>query len=355
MEDFEKVNLTFANISSEGNQGNEHKISWVKIIFIFIILICGFILNSTVIFLVLAKRVKKKTINVFVVNMSVADLCSLLLYLPWRLKNYLTENPDWQNRTDWAGGIFGDVTCKLISWFYNSTDWVSLVTLLIISVERFRAVKSIVQLPGLSRCKTASLISFTWILSGFVNLPLLIICGVRSGKTFCGCPLTKTIAAYYMGTNSLYVCLVISILSINLVIIRRLVRVQASYNLPEAQQVRGLQRLHSAVRMVLCSLVLFVVCTAPFYAILTLARLEFFAEISAIEISDDTFDAWDFIFYVNAAFGPVIYFIFLDDFRDGLKQVIRGCVRSFRANTQPDQPPEQPSSRLRHKPACENG
>ncbi|EDO35382.1 predicted protein [Nematostella vectensis] len=350
MASFFGVNFTGSNVSEKNGESSEESqqdIALATIVPLAVILFCGIVSNATVIVLVLAKMVPKKTTNLFVLNMSAADLVTLVLNIPWALMVYLTRN------THWAGGVIGDATCRMVIWLYNSTDWVSLITLLIISIERFKAVSSIAQRSNRSLLVKVSLISLSWSLPGLLNVPMLLICGVEKGTNLCDCSFTKSTAAYYVATNGLYVCLVISIISINLVIIRKLVRTQVAMNLPEAQREKRLRSFRSAVRMVLCSLLLFVFCTSPIYTLNTLLRLVFIGEIPLTNkmTTMQVYDALNIVFYVNAAFGPVIYFIFLDDFRKALGEVLRDIVRcqKTRANeeVQSEQPLEPRQSTLR--------
>ncbi|EDO26251.1 predicted protein [Nematostella vectensis] len=239
-----------------------------------VLLVCGCVSNSTVILLVIAKRVPRKTINLFVVNMALADLMTILLDIPYKLKIYSRVN------TTWPGGWLGDVTCRLFSWLFNVINWVSPLTLLVISIERFKAVSSTVQQPGLSRCLVVVFVSLSWLLSGLLNLPGFFICYVKPRTNFCGCYYTRPTSAYFVGTNGLYVCLVITILSINFAIIRRLVRSEHSVNLPEAQRQKRLRTFRSAVCMVLCQLLLFVFCATPLFAFVGLLHLDTLGIIS---------------------------------------------------------------------------
>ncbi|XP_032232173.2 blue-sensitive opsin [Nematostella vectensis] len=281
-----------------------------------IIVVFGVAMNMTVILLVVLKKIQKSSIILLVVNMAFADLLSLLLEPSLLMKIIITGSDEW----------FGDspgscVLCKVFGLLVNSLTWVSLLTLLVISFERLKAVSSTVQLFTFAGRNLASLIAVTWAVSFALNVIYLVDCDVLYVEGFLICTCTQR-SILIVVSHGLYLVTVVCTVTINLVIIRRLVHSQAAIHLPAAQQERRSKRFRSAIRMVLSSLLVYAVCVTPLYVYLSIVTL---SELNLVTIS------WKprgfllyFIFYLNYSLGPIVYFVFLDEFRLPLRSII--CV-----------------------------
>ncbi|EDO39473.1 predicted protein [Nematostella vectensis] len=276
-----------------------------------VLFISGLVLNLAVILLVLTKRVPRKTMHLFVVNMAFADLLSLFTTLAFMIMHFSL-------RDSWG-------TFMIIIYYIRFMELTSLmaspVTLVIISMERLRAVSSSVQLSPLSRRTLLALIVFSWVVSG----------GVMSGELVPDKGDFERRLMFFIIYLTFLMIPVPIIVAINIVIIRRLVRSQANLNLPEAQQMRRRRVFRSAVGMILSSILLYFVCAAPRYATeaalltflyesLVTGRMEFDPDLSSSLHA--TSEITTVFSYVNAAFGPVIYFVFLDDFRAVLSKFV---------------------------------
>ncbi|EDO42513.1 predicted protein [Nematostella vectensis] len=287
------------------------------------IMVIGVTLNLMVILLVVFRKVPRKNMTLFVVNMAVADLLSLSLEPTHMIYTIISRSYKWIGGDTVSIGL-----CKAFSLLINSLTWVSLLTLLIISLERFKAVSSTVHLSSLSRCGLASLIAVSWVVSFGLNAVALVKCAVQEmGEYYmCDCGQAIDSSIIFLVTNGVYLILVISILSINLEIVRRLVHSQAAIDLPAAQQERRQKKFRSAVRMVLSSLLIYTLCVSPLYIFLSIYRVQYLLNIVILEsnLSAVSVYLFFFAFHANSAIGPVVYFIFLDDFRIGLRSVLSG-------------------------------
>ncbi|EDO26627.1 predicted protein [Nematostella vectensis] len=205
----------------------------------------------------------------------------------------------------------------------ETSTWVSLVTLLVISVERFRAVSCVIHLAE-KRSVFIILLLVSWVLPGLLNSGAFAFCGAKNigGTSECVRFDTMQSARYTTATNIIFILLVIVILCLNLAIIRKLVRCsQEAIHIPKAQQQKRARRFRSATRMVLSSLLLFVFCATPLYTLLTIKRMEPLLEVPILsEWSGNMINAVTVLFFVNPAASPIIYFVFLGDFRKVLRK-----------------------------------
>ncbi|EDO33768.1 predicted protein [Nematostella vectensis] len=294
----------------------------------FIIIVCGFVLNSFVILLVWTNKVPRKNINIFVVNMAIADLISLLGLPLSRVTSFLyranmTRHP---LNDDTARN---NVLCSLFQFTVFTTLLVSPVTLLIISLERFRAVSASVKLLPLSRVTLCALVAVSWATPIGVVAFLAINSDIDPYYHDYGCFVhlsTSTLKHYFNSIAICLVALVLAIIATNMGTIRRLVLSQTDgVNLLEAQRKRRRKMFRSATRMISSSTFLYAVCVAPRFIVLVLLfhYLKSNASEDFINFLDKAYIITTVTIYVNAAFGPLIYFVFLEDFQEALNKLMR--------------------------------
>ncbi|EDO44004.1 predicted protein [Nematostella vectensis] len=284
------------------------------------VIVLGIALNLTVILLVVFKKVPKKNTIVFIVNMAVADMSSLLLEPTYSINSIISPSSRW-----FGLDFVSSALCKAYIVLLNSVTWVSLITLLIISLERLKEVSSVVQLNTLSRRSLALLIAMSWALSFGLHTIFLAKCDAEQidGSFDCVCLQEMDISIIFLVSNGLYFTLVIAIVVINLVIIRRLVHSQAAIDLPAAQQERRVKKFRSAVRMVLGSLLAYTTCVTPLYIFLSIYHVEFlFKKTLDYNPSEVAVYLFLLLFHVNCVLGPIMYFVFLDDFRHALRSLL---------------------------------
>ncbi|EDO28885.1 predicted protein, partial [Nematostella vectensis] len=289
----------------------------VRLVSLLLVVIIGLSLNLSVISLVMMKQVPRRNINLLVANMALSDFLSLLLE-PSYLLLEITGNLPWIGVS-----YLADVTCKLFAFMVETSTWVSLVTLLVISVERFRAVSCVIHLTE-KRSVLIILLLVCWVLPGLLNSGGFASCGAKNigGTSKCVRFDTMQSARYNTAINIIFILLVIVILCLNLAIIRKLVRCsQEAIHIPKAQQQKRARRFRSATRMVLSSLLLFVFCATPLYTLLTIKRMEPLLGVPILsEWSGNMINAVVVLFFVNPAASPIIYFVFLGDFRKVLRK-----------------------------------
>jgi len=95
--------------------------------------IVGVISNIFIIVLA-AKYTVRKNLHHLVINMAVSDVIFLILSA-----NRTLQNNNYNVMLFVPGGVCGDIICKLDSFLYLVAYQVSTMSLLVISIERFRA------------------------------------------------------------------------------------------------------------------------------------------------------------------------------------------------------------------------
>ncbi|KAJ1083253.1 hypothetical protein NDU88_003412 [Pleurodeles waltl] len=135
----------------------------VPVIFGFIFLL-GIIGNTLVMIVIgrIKSRRSRSTTNIFILNLSIADLLFLLFCVPFQATIY--SLPEW---------IFGAFFCKFVHYFVMVSMLVSIFTLVAMSVDRYIAVVHSKRSPCIRNKKNASIgVSIIWILSSVIAIPV---------------------------------------------------------------------------------------------------------------------------------------------------------------------------------------
>ncbi|XP_076081371.1 orexin receptor type 2-like [Mytilus galloprovincialis] len=132
---------------------------WIVIIIYIITFIVGLTGNVLVCFAVWRNRQMRTVTNMFIVNLSVADLGIIIICLPPTLLVDVTET--------WFMGL---VMCKLVYFLMTVSISVSVLTLAAIAVERWYAICRPLAFKS-TRKRARIMIIVIWLVSGCVALP----------------------------------------------------------------------------------------------------------------------------------------------------------------------------------------
>lgn len=135
---------------------------WIVIVIYIVTFIVGITGNFLVCFAVWRNRQMRTVTNMFIVNLSVADLGIIIICLPPTLLVDVTET--W---------FMGTVMCKLVYFLMTVSISVSVLTLAAIAVERWYAICRPLSFKS-TRRRARIIIIFIWIVSACVALPDII-------------------------------------------------------------------------------------------------------------------------------------------------------------------------------------
>ena len=94
-----------------------------------IIAFLGVIGNTLVIVVVLTNQQMRSTTNVLILNLAVADLLFVIFCIPFTATDYVLN--EWR---------FGLIVCQAVQYLIYVTSYVSIYTLILMSIDRFLAV-----------------------------------------------------------------------------------------------------------------------------------------------------------------------------------------------------------------------
>ena len=282
-----------------------------------IITLLGIIGNSLVLYVILSKQNMRTVTNLLLMNLAIADLSFVCVCPPFTA--YQMAFSRWP---------FGQATCKLMHYLTNVTAYVTVYTLVAISVLRYMTVVHNAETRHIRVCKNAVLtIIATWLVFLFLNIPIPFsyditptdyehfLCDINdmgSGKRIFG---TFFFFAYLLPLG------IIAMFSICML---RFIDKQKTSSLQGELYRRCKKRRQQASRLLIVLVVVFAVFWLPVHAHLLVF---YYVE----KLPDNRVYMLFTIFsyclaYFNSCVNPLIYHCASQDFRDSFREVAR-CGR----------------------------
>lgn len=303
-----------------------------------IVLVSALGIFGNVFIIVLAlKYTVRKNLHHLIINMAVSDTVFIAMIL-----FFVSQHLSKRTFSFYPGGTLGMIICKSTFFLIYVSCPVSFLTLLAISVERFRVTRT-----TLHRSRPYSLQQRIIVLGAAWLIPMAFFAFLlRSGTVASDsnvniCKIASSSIRYtlmlFFINHHLIITLFIIILTLSLLTIRRLSKAKAfKANFNKKQQKLRARRIKSAVYMVLSSVLLSSCCWLPYFIYSMLGYLEYLfdkkmiSSSSCIDLSSLHFITVYFLPLVNSAFGPCIYIIFLSDFRQAAVNALCGKATSQR-------------------------
>lgn len=139
-----------------------------EVVIVPVIFGCIFLLGifgNTLVIIVIGRvksRRSRSTTNIFILNLSIADLTFLLFCVPFQATIY--SLPEW---------IFGAFLCKFVHYFVMVSMLVSIFTLVAMSIDRYIAVVLSKKSPCIRNRKNALIgVCIIWLLSFIFAVPV---------------------------------------------------------------------------------------------------------------------------------------------------------------------------------------
>ncbi|NWV75295.1 GPR34 protein, partial [Dasyornis broadbenti] len=138
---------------------DENSLSVALIVFYSIIFVVGLVGNIIALFAFLRIHQKRNSIQVYLLNIAVADLL-LIFCLPFRILYHITNK--W---------IFGRILCKIVGTLFYMNMYISIVLLGLISLDRYIKINKSVKRPKmLTTTRSVQICCTVWAiaLTGFI-------------------------------------------------------------------------------------------------------------------------------------------------------------------------------------------
>ena len=288
-----------------------------------ILLLLEFVGNVLVIHITRRNPTLRSTVDLLIVNMCVSDLFIPLFAIPYRLKIiYLGD--------EWIGGDLGSILCKLVPFVIDVSTVVSILSLLAIAVERFRAIVCATKLTLFTVSSHRRLIALIWMIAVIAYcVYFYVFITVHFGAVTVCVPqwhLLGRIAQIYLTSEMVLLTAIPTLLLFVLytTIIKSLRRQQeqvACHLGSEALRRRATQNRKITIMLIIV-VCIFVLSYNPFtvYVFLLLYNITRLEKMVYLQFGSIV------LVFVPGAVNPAIYFTFNDRYRQGLKHLL--CSRT---------------------------
>ena len=296
---------------------------------IMIISLCG---NLAVIAIVLKNIRMWTTTNFLIANMAASDLLISVFAVPRELVQIFTGPRRWL-----LDGLTGLILCKLVYFFQDISAAVSIQSLVVIAIDRYRGVVFPFRPPLITARVCRVIIAIIWIVAMCIHGTYFytVRLTMQDNKWYCTFSWEskfdphRTQERYFVFISVFLIFLPLSvILTLYALILMELKK----RNLDEGRTLRRQrQREDTAiVKKILIIVFLFVFCITP---VTVLALVYYFAWNWHLPCGmDKLFSALRFIFFSNASLNPCVYISLSERYRQGLKDLIN-CLWSRRFHT----------------------
>lgn len=137
------------------------------------IMIFSIIGNGIVCYLVHSATRMRSVTNFFIVNLSVGDMLMTLLCIPFSFISVLVLRY-------WP---FGDIVCRIVSYWQAISVFVSAYTLVAISIDRYMAIMWPLR-PRMSKSHAKIIIALVWFIALLTALPILIVSTIEQPNPY---------------------------------------------------------------------------------------------------------------------------------------------------------------------------
>jgi len=144
-----------------------------------IITLLGAAGNSLVIYVILSNHNMRTVTNLLLLNLAVSDLCFVGMVPPFTAVQHATDS--------WP---FGNAVCKLMHYLVNVTAYVTVYTLVLVSVIRYMTIVHSVRTASIrTRGNVLAAVAAIWVIMLVVNVPILwsygVIINERTNESEC--------------------------------------------------------------------------------------------------------------------------------------------------------------------------
>ncbi|XP_078370453.1 QRFP-like peptide receptor [Oculina patagonica] len=301
----------------------------IKIVSYCVLLLLSVPGNSLLIAIIKKNKQMQTITNYLIANIALSDILITVLAVPRRITEILLGPRRWL-----IDGLLGSVLCKSVSFFQDISTAVSILSLVVIAIDRYRGIvfplhEQLIKPAQL--CKV--IIPLIWITSMGLHAVHFYIFRIQTvdAKTYC----TISWAPKFDESQSqktYYLIVLVFLIAIPTCVVTTLYSV-IILNLKRSKPARRngpsscitSQRLREdmkVVRIIIAILITFLVCIIP----INVYSLIFYFGWSPGKLpcgNENVGFAVHFILYSNASVNPIIYFTLNEKYRKGLRDILK--------------------------------
>lgn len=324
--------LSFINNSSSSENENCKTLSedsslimTIKILIYSFVLIISLLGNCTIIAIVARNKRMQTTINYLIANMAVSDLLIPTIAVPMKLCEIMVVPRRWL-----IDGIVGLILCKALYFIRDISTAVSILSLVVIAVDRYRGIVFPFHPPIISLKLCKIIIALIWLASMALLGVYFYAFRLVSYNKRTNCDFSWAPDSVHRRTEQYITAVFVLIIVLPFCIITFLYS-RIIWSLRKEESTRGVssttsrrQRYKENTKVFknICAIVVaFALCVLPTYIY---AMLYYFVWKWKMPCNMKQFGfTVHFVLYSNAAISPVIFYVFNHRYREGLKDILR--------------------------------
>ncbi|XP_062856223.1 neuropeptide Y receptor Y7 [Trichomycterus rosablanca] len=226
-----------------------------------LIILLGLVGNALVIYMIIIYKNMRTVTNYFIANLALADLMVDTMCLPFTLVYTLID--EWK---------FGAVMCHMVPYAQALTVHVSILTLTVIALERYRCIVFHMN-EHLSRFASFTIISLTWVFAAILAGPLAIFREYRYEEiTYINLRIAVCSEKWPHGTNRDAIIYSFSMLVLQYVLPLGIISyaymciwVKLKNHVSPCNRNDHIMRRRKTTKMLVLMVVVFAVCWLPFH------------------------------------------------------------------------------------------
>nr|XP_022289411.1 somatostatin receptor type 4-like [Crassostrea virginica] len=292
----------------------------VEVTILIIILIMAFAGNTMVVLAVYRNKKMRRPTNYFIVNLAVADLL-FAAWIPFILTTRVTHY--W---------VFGHVICKLLTYVQFVSGICSILTMMMISIERHNYVCARPD-KRITINISIVLIVIIWMLSLMFPVPVAIaqtemtLAFGNSSYTFCGLawPESFHVNVYLGSMVCLFFVLPLVVISFNYIKIFKVMK-SSSMRTRSVRADKRAEKQERLTKMFVSIVCIFVLMWLPFFIVSFLA-------VYLKQITSTQFTITIILASANTSQNPLIYGFFNTKFQREFRSMCNCCLKHYDSST----------------------
>ncbi|XP_029660848.1 neuropeptides capa receptor-like isoform X1 [Formica exsecta] len=291
------------------------------------IFVTGIFGNVVTCIVIKRNPVMQNATNYYLFNLAISDLLLLILGLPNELSVFWQQYP-------WTLGVG---LCKIRAYVSEMSSYVSVLTIMVFSLERYLAICHPLHLYVMSGLKRpVRFIVGAWLLALIFALPFAVYTTVnyieyppRSGRyseesAMCAM-LLPNMPKFPLYELSCLIFFLVPMLSIAMLYVRMGLRIQSnglghSIEGSVHGETKQAQSRKAIIRMLSAVVITFFICWAPFHA----QRLLYVYQVSAFEVINEwLYPLGGCLYYFSTTANPILYNVMSVKYRMAFKKTLR--------------------------------
>ena len=301
-------------------------------IFSYCVILFLSVFGNSLLIVIIKKNKRMQTItNYLIANMAVSDILITVLAIPRQITEILRGPSIWLIQ-----GNFGSFLCKTVSFFQDISTAVSILSLVVIAIDRYRGIVFPWRKPLIKPAKLCKvIIPLIWLVSMGLHAVYFYTFRVITIHDKSQCKLSWAPKFDQKDAQEIYyaillvlliaipTCVLTSLYSVIILNLKRgIKRCKSLSNFVTSQRLKEDTKV---VRNILAILIAFMVCIIP---INVFAILLYFVWDWKLPCGMEGFVfAVYFILYLNASVNPCIYFTFNEKYRQTLLNILKALIR----------------------------